>query len=138
MKPGYQLSPTFVNCRWARLVPTIEIPSHVNEVIEVQTRRFPRYAIDRPLKVVIFWNDSPIRRVHGRATVLGQGGLAARLADQLYIGEVVRVDMPPIRSMYATVRNARGTDHGLEFLYSREGQRDAVNTLCALAEANQL
>ncbi len=104
----------------------------------MQTRRFPRYAIDRPLKVVVFWNDSPIRRIHGRAQVLGQGGLGARLPDQLYVGEVVRLDMPPIHSMYATVRNARGSDHGFEFLYARDGQRKAVLEMCAAAEKKLL
>ncbi len=104
----------------------------------MQTRRFPRFAIDRPLKVVVFWNDLPIRRIHGRALILGRGGLLARLPDQLYVGEVVRLDMPPINSMYATVRSARGTDHGFEFLYAREGQHSAINAMCAAAEAKQL
>ncbi len=104
----------------------------------MQTRRFPRYAIDRPLKVVVFWNDCPIRKIHGRALVLGKGGLGARLADQLYVGEVVRLEMPPVHHMYATVRDARGTDHGFEFLYARDGQHSTVNALCEAAERKEL
>lgn len=97
----------------------------------METRRYPRYPIDRPLTAVIFWDDVPIRRVHGHCCVLGEGGMGVRLADQLYVGEVVRLEMPPVIGLYAAVRNSRGTDHGLEFLYSREGQRGAVQSLCA-------
>lgn len=101
----------------------------------MHTRRFPRYSTDRPLTAIVYWDDSPIRKLHGRCVVLGEGGLGATLPDQLYVGEVVRLDMPPIPSVYATVRSTRGTEHGFEFLYSRDGQRRAVGQLCALAAA---
>ncbi len=97
----------------------------------MKSRRFPRYDVDRPLTAIVYWDDHPIRKVHGRCQVVGEGGLSASLADQLYVGEVVRIDMPPVPSVYATVRDARGTLHGFEFLYSREGQRHAVQELCA-------
>jgi hypothetical protein len=82
------------------------------------------------LTALVFWDETPIRKVRGRCHVLGEGGLRASLPDQLYVGEVVRLDMPPVHNLYATVRNARGTDHGFEFLYSRDGQRQAVQNLC--------
>jgi hypothetical protein len=97
----------------------------------VHTRQFPRYPIDRPLTAVVFWDDLPIRRVHGRCRMLSEGGLGASLSDQLYVGEVVRLDMPPVRGLYATVRNTRGTEHGFEFLFSRDGQRSAIQDICA-------
>ena len=104
----------------------------------MQSRRFPRYPIDRPLNATLFWDDQPIRKLHGRALVLGEGGLGASLADQLFLGEVVRLEMPPVPALYAMVRNTRGTEHGFEFLYSRDGQRRAVNELCAaMAEEQQ-
>ncbi|MGZ4813282.1 MAG: PilZ domain-containing protein [Terriglobales bacterium] len=93
-------------------------------------RKYPRYQLDRSLTAVIFWDEMPIRRVHGRCHVLGEGGMGVRLADQLYVGEVVRLEMPPVIGLYAAVRNTRGTDHGLEFLYARDGQRQAVQGLC--------
>jgi hypothetical protein len=101
----------------------------------VQTRRFPRYPISRSLTAIVYWDDAPIRKVHGRCLVLSESGLGATLADQLYVGEVVRLDMAPIPALYATVRNTRGTEHGFEFLYSRDGQRKAVGELCAAAAA---
>jgi hypothetical protein len=100
----------------------------------VNTRRFPRFVIDRPLTAVVFWDDVPIRKVHGRSHVLSEGGLSAMLADQLYVGEIVKLEMPPVHGVYATVRNTRGTEHGLEFLYAREGQRQAVQDLCKAVE----
>jgi hypothetical protein len=99
----------------------------------VLTRRFPRYAIDRSLTAIVYWEDVPIRKVHGRCHTLGEGGVAATLTDQLYVGEVVRLDMPPLSGIYAAVRNTRGTEHGLEFLYSRDGHREAIKNLCAAA-----
>lgn len=98
----------------------------------MQTRRYARFDIDRPITAVVFWDDIPIRKVHGRCHVLGEGGMSAMLADQLYVGEVVRLDMPPVHGLYATVRDSRGTEHGFEFLYSRDGQRQAVQDLCAI------
>ena len=100
----------------------------------MHTRRYPRYSVDRQVTAVVFWDETPVRKVRGRCLVLGEGGMRASLADQLYVGEVVRLDMPPVHSLYASVRNTRGTDHGLEFLYTREGQRKAVQNLCAACE----
>jgi len=103
----------------------------------VQSRRFPRYIVNRPLQATVYWEDQPIRKLHGRAVVVGEGGLGAKLTDQLYLGEVVRLEMPPMPAVYAMVRNTRGTEHGFEFLYSRDGQRRAVSELCAAVAAEQ-
>lgn len=94
------------------------------------TRRYPRCSVDRQVTAVVFWDETPIRKVHGSCRVLGEGGMGAHLADQLYVGEVVRLDMPPVHGLYAAVRNTRGTDHGFEFLYTRDGQRQAVQNVC--------
>jgi hypothetical protein len=103
----------------------------------VQSRRFPRFPIDRPLRAVVFWDDHPIRKVHGRGVVLSEGGVGASLADQLYLGEVVRLEMPPVPAVYAIVRNTRGTEHGFEFLYSLYGQRQAISEMCVKAAENK-
>jgi hypothetical protein len=103
----------------------------------VQSRRFPRYMINRPVKATVYWEDNPIRKIHGRAVMVGEGGLGARLTDQLYLGEVVRLEMAPMPPLYAMVRNTRGTEHGFEFLYSRDGQRQAITELCAAVAEEQ-
>jgi len=86
------------------------------------------------LTATVFWDDTPIRTVRGRCRVLAEGGLGVIIPDQLYIGEVVRLDMPPMHRAYASVRSASGTHYGLGFLYLSEGQRKAVHSLCDAAE----
>ncbi len=93
-------------------------------------RRFPRYSTDRPLNVIVFWEDVAVRTIHGRCRVLGEGGLGAAIADQLYIGDVVRLELPPLVRTYGSVRNVRGPAHGFEFLFTDEEQRRAVHRLC--------
>ena len=101
-------------------------------------RRYPRYPINQLLSVTSFWDDVPIGKVSGRCFVLGEGGLGAVLAGELYIGEVVRVSMPPVPSVYATVRYGHAGSYGFEFLYTSDGQRQAVNNLCALHKPHEL
>lgn len=96
----------------------------------MQSRRYARYAVDRPLTAIVFWEETPIRRVHGRCQVLAEGGLGASLPDELYVGEVVRLEMPPLTRIYACVRDTRGTQHGFEFLYLNDLQRRAIRRLC--------
>ncbi len=116
-------------------LPRIEGKAERRSIL--QSRRFPRFHIDRPLNAVIYWEDHPIRKLTGRGRMISQGGMAASLADQLYVGEIVKLEMPPIPPLYATVRNTRGTEHGFEFLFSRDGQRSAVRELCsACADEN--
>ncbi len=93
-------------------------------------RRYPRYAVERPLRITVYWEDTPIRRAHGICHVLGEGGLGATVADDLYLGDVVSVEMPPISRTYARVRNIHGIRKGLEFLQLTTTQRQAVRRLC--------
>jgi PilZ domain len=96
----------------------------------VPMRRFPRYEVDRPLNVVVFWEDVAVRTIRGRCHVLGEGGLAATISDQLYVGEVVGLDLYPVARTYGSVRSVRGPDHGFEFLFTNENQRRAIKRLC--------
>lgn len=43
--------------------------------------------------------------------MLGEGGLGSTLADELYLGNVVRLDLPPISRIYAlfAIREASNT-----------------------------
>lgn len=96
-------------------------------------RRYPRYIIDRPLTATMFWEETPVRKVRGQCHVLGEGGLGATLPDDLYMGEVVCLEMPPISRVYARVRNIRGARKGFEFLLLGDGQRQAIRRLCELS-----
>jgi len=96
-------------------------------------RRYPRFVVERPLRITVFWEDMPIRKVHGVCHVLGEGGLGATVADDLYLGDVVSVEMPPITRTYARIRNIRGIRKGFEFLQLSDTQRHAVRRLCELS-----
>jgi PilZ domain len=72
-----------------------------------------------------------VRTIHGRCRVLGEGGLGAYLAERLYVGEVVRLDVPPVAGLYASVRNTKGSEHGFEFMFTRDDQRRQIRALCA-------
>lgn len=100
----------------------------------MHTRRYPRFALDRPLTVTVFWDDTPIRTLRGRCRILAEGGLGAVLHDQLYVGEVLRLEMPPLSRAYASVRSVSGSQYGLGFLYLSEGQRRAVHSICESAD----
>ncbi len=101
----------------------------------MQIRRAPRFSTNQPLTLVRFWEDTPIRKVHGRCDVVNRNGFGGTVSDQLYVGEVVRLEMPPmLRGVYASVRNVRGLQHGLEFLLLSDGQHDAIRRLCEMSE----
>lgn len=121
---------------WAAGValPTIKADPRPKKESFVQTRRFPRFPTDRSVTAVIFWDDLPIRKIHGRCHMLGEGGLGATLNDQLYVGDVVRLDIMPLPSIYAKVCNTQGTRHGFQFLFQEYGQRRAIAEACAAAE----
>lgn len=96
----------------------------------MQVIRAPRFYTNRPLTVTRYWEETPVGNVAGRCHVLNRRGLGAHINDQLYVGEVVRLDLSPARGVYATVRNARGDRYGLEFLCLTEGQHKAIIGLC--------
>ncbi len=94
------------------------------------TRRFPRYPVDRNLSVVMFWDDIAVRTIHGRCHLVSEGGMAATISDQLYLGDVVRLELPPAVRTYGSVRSVQGARHGFEFIFIDEGQRRAIKRLC--------
>lgn len=106
----------------------------------MQIIRARRFQMNRPVTVTRYWEDMPVQSVAGRCHVLNQNGLGAEISDELYVGEVVRLELAPARGVYATVRNARGNHYGLQFLCMTEGQHKAINGLCeacAIEQANQ-
>lgn len=99
--------------------------------LSMKERQFPRYRVDQSLVAIVFWDDMPVAKISGRCVVLGEGGFGATLSGELYLGDVVRIQMPPVPPVYAKVCHVRGAEHGLQFLYSGYGQREAVNKLCS-------
>jgi hypothetical protein len=104
----------------------------------MQTIRAPRFQTDRSVTVTRYWEDMPVRRVAGRCHVLNQNGLGADISDELYIGEVVRLELPPARGVYASVRNSRGNHYGLQFLCLSDSQDRAINRICEACAIEQM
>lgn len=100
----------------------------------MRTRRFPRYEVDLPLTLLTFWEDVPIAKAHGRCRLLGEGGLGAVIARELYVGEVVRLELPRIARLYASVRYIHGNEYGFEFAYMDHAQRCAIRGICEAQE----
>ncbi len=101
---------------------------------KVRTRRFPRFEVDLPLTLLTFWEDTPIAKAHGRCRLLGEGGLGAIVAHELYVGEVVRLELPRIARVYASVRYIHGNQYGFEFAFLDYAQRCAIRRFCAAQE----
>ncbi|HEU5453164.1 MAG TPA: PilZ domain-containing protein [Terriglobales bacterium] len=89
----------------------------------MQTRRFPRYPLDRPVTAVIMRGDVKVKKVEGRTLVISEGGLGATLPEELEVGDTVRIQMPPLAPVYAIVRSRCGQDYGFEFVRSLPAPR---------------
>jgi hypothetical protein len=92
----------------------------VTESQFLQTRRFRRYKLDVPVRVVKQAEDK-VRYIDGRGNELNEGGLAVNVGVELDVDELVDVEFTPpysgepIRAR-ACVRNRDGYRYGLEFL----------------------
>lgn len=92
----------------------------VTESQFLHTRRFRRYKLDVPVRVVVQMDDK-VRIIDGRGNELNEGGLAVNAGVELAMDECVEVEFTPpysgepIRAR-AKVRNRDGYRYGLEFL----------------------
>ncbi len=92
----------------------------VTESQFLHSRRFRRYKLDVPVRVVVQTEDK-VRIIDGRGNELNEGGLAVNAGVELALDESVEVEFTPpysgepIRAR-AIVRNRDGYRYGLEFL----------------------
>jgi PilZ domain len=88
----------------------------------------------------VYWDESRARSINGRCHVISEGGLGAKLADQLRVGEMILMQLSSGLRLYAVVRNVSGFNHGMEFVLVRQPQRVQLNALvqhCAEAERDE-
>jgi len=86
----------------------------------INTRRFRRFKLDVPVRVIVH-SDEKTRIVDGRGNELNEGGLAVSAGVELELGETIEVEFTPAYTHQplrarATVRNRNGYRYGLEFL----------------------
>ncbi len=129
---GYEPSWLFVISYLDANLTTIEAGLRPKEKeADLRTRRFPRYQVDLPVTLIKYWDDKPIAKARGRCHVLAEGGLGATVsAHDLYIGEVVRLEMPQLANVYASVRSNHGNRCGFEFVFMDESQRRTIRRFC--------
>jgi c-di-GMP-binding flagellar brake protein YcgR len=104
-------------------------------------RRWRRYHIDVSLRATVRSGDL-VKTVHGRGTDLGQGGLAAYIAIELSLDDVVdlQITLPysstPI-TVKAMVRNRNSYCYGMEFLNITPAQQNEIERCCRSLELTQ-
>ena len=96
-----------------------------------KVRRWPRYKINVPVRVVVQRPDKTVI-VSGRGTELNEGGMAIFAGIELRVGQRVEIeftppyDGQPVR-VRSTVRNRSGYNYGAEFLLvNREDKLQAA------------
>jgi len=92
----------------------------VTESQIINTRRFRRYRLDVPVRVIDH-TDLKTRIIDGRGNELNAGGLAVNAGVELEVGDTVEVEFTPAYTglplrARAAVRNRDGYRYGLEFL----------------------
>jgi hypothetical protein len=92
----------------------------VSEPQFLQSRRFKRYKLDVPVRVLKH-TDEKVRYIDGRGNELNEGGMTVNAGVELDLGELVDIEFTPpytgdpIRAR-GIVRNRNGYRYGLEFL----------------------
>jgi hypothetical protein len=117
---------------------TTQVQQQAVAVAPENRRRWPRYNIDVSLRATVRSGDL-VKTVHGRGSDVGLGGLAAYIALEFSIGDVVdlQITLPyssqPI-SLTATVRNRNSFCYGMEFLDITRAQQNEIERCCRSLE----
>ncbi len=93
-------------------------------------RRFPRYRLDLPIVATIEHKNGPTSFILGRCHVLNEGGVSALMTQPLVPGQVVTLCLWNLITLDASVKNVRGLEHGFEFVFHTDGQRQEIEELC--------
>lgn len=92
----------------------------VTEAHILNTRRFRRYQLDVPVRLVVQTEDKT-RIIDGRGNELNEGGLCVQAGVELKLEDTIEVEFTPpytgepLRAR-AVVRNRNGYRYGLAFL----------------------
>jgi len=121
------------NCWGTGLVAVFREPTVISTppVQSSRRRRFPRYDTDLPIRL----RNKEEEELAGRCVVIGEGGVAAILAEPVPLGSMVILQLaipthPTVLEVYALVRNRSGLRHGFEFLSLADSEREAIRQLC--------
>jgi hypothetical protein len=101
----------------------------VTEPQILSTRRYRRFKLDVPVRVIVQTEDKT-RYIDGRGNELNEGGLAVSVGAEIELDDKVEIEFTspygqPIRAR-AVVRNRTGYRYGLEFLNETPEDCDRV------------
>jgi hypothetical protein len=102
-------------------------------------RRWPRYKIDVPLRLIAPREDKVVI-IQGRGNELNQGGMAVFAGIELKVEDVIAVEFTPPYSgqpirVRGSVRNRQGYQYGIEFLLETDEDHDRVSQIRAVLGA---
>jgi PilZ domain len=105
-----------------------------NRVAVENRRRWPRFHIDVTIRATVRSGDL-VKTVHGRGNDLGRGGMAAFIAIELTVGDIVDLQIKlPYSSqcllVTAVVRNRNSYCYGMEFLNITAEQASEIERSC--------
>ncbi|HKT24924.1 MAG TPA: PilZ domain-containing protein [Terriglobales bacterium] len=92
-------------------------------------RRYPRYTMDKPVVAYRAYEDMKIG-IRGQWQTFGEGGLGARMSEQLRSGEVIAFELSPTLRVYAAVRYCQAFHHGFEFVLLKDRQKAEIARMC--------
>ena len=92
-------------------------------------RKYPRYTMDKPVVAYRAYEDMKIG-IRGQWQTFGEGGLGARMSEQLRSGEVIAFELSPTLRVYAAVRYCQAFYHGFEFVLLKDRQKAEIARMC--------
>jgi PilZ domain len=92
-------------------------------------RRYPRYALDKPLVAYRVYEEMNVG-IRARWRTFGEGGLGAQMSEQLRSGEVIKFELSPSLKVYAAVRYCQSFYHGFEFVLLKDRQKAEIVRMC--------
>jgi len=98
-------------------------------------RRWPRYSIDVEVKVSAEISPGSVTHRWGRASEIGEGGMAIFVAHEFDIGDAIRIAAKfpyagRALECVAIVRNRNSYCYGVEFLGLGHSEREFVSRTC--------
>jgi PilZ domain-containing protein len=93
-----------------------------------RTRRWPRYRLDVPLRVIV---HGPGKTTVGRGNELNEGGMALTAGVELKLGDQTEIEFtPPYAGLpiriRGVVRNRNGYRYGMEFVAENDREEEEV------------
>jgi hypothetical protein len=98
--------------------------------IAKRARRWPRYHLDVPIRVIVHW-PGKTSVIVGRGNELNEGGMALTAGVELKPGDQAEIEFTPPYSgtpirIRGLVRNRKGYRYGMEFLAEDDHEQEQV------------